>query len=380
MAENNVCNSPAYLNSITLKKRFQLLNVPPTRYNNLDQSPYLLNYTQYQLDMRRKAEILEYNASRTNTKTNNYTKFELWKQLVSGIVQKRSLSQSFIKQNTIPGTTNFVQTCPSGTILYTPTYASDVPGPIVNLYNDPNVPLYMYGQDANSYAIINQQQDNTQFIYDNNLSNQDKYLTNYVDKPNVTLLTSIYIKNILTSSYTFTIKFPISIFMTATVRSTLKVPGKYKESFTLSFTGNRPFQPYIYYGTVPVNNNVFDKAIPYTPQKKSVTFDISMVPNPMDPNNNNFYANQYIGMYQLYQLNLQTQPGYIYDLIYDNRDFNKTDLLNITFPPNSVFDYYFENLSYGITLNVAQNTANTFKNTYATGIINKNQDSFLSIT
>jgi hypothetical protein len=105
-----------------------------------------------------------------------------------------------------------------------------------------------------------------------------------------------------------------------------------------------------------------------------------MNPNPNDPNNMSFYGNQYIGMYEMYQLNLQTQIGYLYDVIFDNLDLNKNSLLNITFPQNSIFDYYFENLSYGICLNVAFDTANTFTNCYATDIIPKDRSAGLSIT
>ena len=52
------------------RKRQMLFNVPPIRYNPI--SPYSGNVyiTQSKLDMRRKAEILQYNANKTNTKTN----------------------------------------------------------------------------------------------------------------------------------------------------------------------------------------------------------------------------------------------------------------------------------------------------------------------
>lgn len=375
----DICNDPAYINSVNQRKKAQVANVPPPRYDNLAESPYLLGYTQFQLNMRRKAEILEYSASKTSSKTNNFTRSERWKQVVSGSSQRRNLSQSYIEENTIPGTDNFVQTCPSGTILLTPTYASNVPGPITNLYNDPNIPLYMYGVNANSYAIINKESDTSQFTYDNGLNNLNKFLNNNTRRENGVLLTSIYIKNILTSNYTFIVKFPISIFMTANVRSTLPMPSNYRESFTLSFNRNYPFQPYVFYGMQPVNINL-DNTLIYTPDKKSVTFDISMSPNPNDPNNRSFYANQLLGMYEWYQINLQTQSGYIYDLVFKNLDLNKNQLLNIIYPQNSVFDYYFENLSYGICINVSFDTANTFENCYATDLVEKNRGYVLSIS
>ena len=236
----------------------------------------------------------------------------------------------------------------------------------------------MYGEDSNSYAMVNKETDNQQFTYDNSLKNLNKFLNNYVNIQNSVNLTSIYIKSVLTPTYNFIIKFPISIFMTATVKSTLNMPSSYRESFTLSFNGNYPFQPYIYYGIEPVTN-ALNGALLYSPTQKSVTFDISMNPNPNDDNNNSFYANQYIGMYEWYQLVLQTQTGYVYDVVFKNLDSNNNQLLNITYPKNSVFNDYFENISYGICLNVYYETANTFHNCNPTNLVEKSKSNVLSV-
>jgi hypothetical protein len=73
---NNVCNDTAYLNSINQKSRFQLLNIPPVRYDNLSKNPYVIvnpstgkYYTKDELDMRRKAEILKYSSNLMSTET-----------------------------------------------------------------------------------------------------------------------------------------------------------------------------------------------------------------------------------------------------------------------------------------------------------------------
>jgi hypothetical protein len=58
------------------RRNIQLNNVPPPRYDNLLTSPNLPQnggFTQQQLDMRRKAEILTYNSNRT-LKVNSLTK------------------------------------------------------------------------------------------------------------------------------------------------------------------------------------------------------------------------------------------------------------------------------------------------------------------
>jgi hypothetical protein len=90
-------------------------NQPPVRYNPV--SPYP-QYTKFQLDMRRKAEILSYNAAKTNTKTNNPTKKEIWSALAKG--QVSLYSQSQIAQL---GTSQ--QNC---NVLPTPSSSCDVPG------------------------------------------------------------------------------------------------------------------------------------------------------------------------------------------------------------------------------------------------------------
>jgi hypothetical protein len=225
----NVCSDDGYVNSLKMRNRFKLINVPPQRYDNLQNSPYTNNaFTQDQLNMRRKAEVLKYSANQSNTKTNNLTKKEKWAQLVNGASQKRNLSYSYIGENLIPGTTNYVQTCPSGTTIYTPTYASNIPGPIMNLYEDPNVPLYMYSNKVDTYGLLNQEVNTTQFTYDTNLT--DIYY-NYDDRNNPKLFISLYIQNINTPTYSFNIEVPISLFISAKAKPNLS--GTFNENITI---------------------------------------------------------------------------------------------------------------------------------------------------
>ena len=48
------------------RQKMQLLNIPPTRYTPI--SPYPM-YTRFQLDMRRKTEILKYSANKVFRKS-----------------------------------------------------------------------------------------------------------------------------------------------------------------------------------------------------------------------------------------------------------------------------------------------------------------------
>lgn len=347
----NVCSDIGYQNSVSLKNRFRLFNIPVQRYDNLVNSPYdisnVLNktFTQDQLNMRRKSEILKYGATKSNTKTNNLTKREKWVQLVNGSSQQRNLSYSFIQNNLIPGTTNYINTCPSGTILYTPTSASGIPGKVMNLYEDPTVPLYMYSENTNPYGILNRELDTTQFTYDKDL------LNTYLDTSNnYGIITSIYIFNILTPTYTFNIQFPISIFISASVK-----PGKvgsFKETITINFN-IKPFQPYIYYGSsIVIKNGEINNPTVISLSNNSVIFDVSM-----NLSNRTFSGNQYIGNYSLSNLILNTQTNYIYDLC-----LNIMDQFNIITQSNSNLYNNFENIRYGICTNVAYNSLNIFNN------------------
>jgi hypothetical protein len=101
----------------------------PPRYEIV--SPYAqaktgttnLYFTKTQFDMRRKVEILKYD--RQNSKTNNATKSEIWSGLIKQVAHVKRI-------------------CKSNPYVATPTTASDVPGPPINLFLDPTVPLYNY--------------------------------------------------------------------------------------------------------------------------------------------------------------------------------------------------------------------------------------------
>lgn len=119
----------------------QLNNKPPPR-NELQPSPYELGFTKMQLDMRRKVEILEYKPVKTNSQTNTLTKSQRWSHFVrnGGRASQTVISQ--IANNEAP----VAEVCPQDRFIPKPTSASDVPGPIMDLVYDPNVPLYNYKQ------------------------------------------------------------------------------------------------------------------------------------------------------------------------------------------------------------------------------------------
>jgi len=122
-----------------------VFNVPGTRYTPLN--PYELGFTQAQLDMRRKAEILQYN----KTSNGKSTKKEKFVTAVKGSLQRRTFSSYYLKAVQ----DGAEQLCPNDLFIPTLTTASDVPGPAMYLNYDPTVPLYNYNTQQNAYGTKN---------------------------------------------------------------------------------------------------------------------------------------------------------------------------------------------------------------------------------
>jgi len=376
----NICLNDAYQNSLLLKSRFQLNNVPPIRYNNLSNNPYTNNYTQSQLDMRRKSEILKYTASKSNTKTNSFTKRQLWAQLVSGSNQRRSLSTAFIQDNVISQTDTsiFVQTCPSGTIIQTPSYACDVPGPIVSLFLDPTIPLYNYATGQDPYAFTSLEINAPPFLY-TSPTNQQLYYINNIPQNSI-ILTSINITNIKTMTYSFTIKVPLTIYIRGEVKPNIHnniTPINGVIGLSIYDDNNKliPFSCNINYLNTKLNvsyDTDIHKLVNYA------MFDISMIPNYNDPSNNYFYGNQYVGMItisnfkviysntNIVQNGVDVQNGYVYDIclnILDSFTYNYLySSFNSTSFNSSNFKNYFNNVTTGYYINVTQDQINQFVN------------------
>lgn len=207
---DSVCNNQAYLNSIDQKRRAQLNNIPPIRYNNLANNIYQkINpatgqpYTKFDLDMRRKAEVLKYSSNRMPTQTNSLTRAQRYAQAVSGIYQQRTFSQTFITENTENG---IVRICPPGVIVKTPSSASGVPGNML-LYDDPAIPLYNFINDTNtSYGIINQALDPYTIPWNYTKNSDVSQQTG--ETP---ILFTLYMFNVVSPSYTFSFTTPFSI-------------------------------------------------------------------------------------------------------------------------------------------------------------------------
>jgi len=300
---NNICENEAYLNAINQRERMALLNIPPPRYNNLATNPYNLRdisnsnqyFNQYQLDMRRKVEILKYSSNRMSTQTNSLTKSQKYAQLVNGSYQQRTYPQSYMNKiladlsNGIP-----LQPCPT---VPTPSTSCDIPGPTISLMEDNNVPLYNLTNDA-TFAIINQQKIEDIWNY-TQIQNVP-----LVDRSFVTV-TTIYIINSSFNSDVFSISVPLSANITATTINN----NKYDYYSDLSFSIINAEVNVLYsYSDVTLretpafllNNN----RLPSSPIV--VSFSITQ--------DTSFNVTIPLGTLDINNIYLYTQTGYIYDI------------------------------------------------------------------
>jgi hypothetical protein len=340
-------------NSIYQQKQVQSTNPnPPMRLNMI--SPYKYSpgstspiFSQFQLNMRRKVEILKY--ANSNSQQNQITKSQLYASLSN---RGGSLSQYAIRH--YPNSV-----CDVNKNIATPNSACDVPGPLMYLQNDPTVPLYNYNDTAfdrvmsilpptDSYAFkafsknINNDVNLLKFMF---VSDNNSSLTSYTQK---ILYTScvvdigfLQIGDLINSgNYTFSLSCPIGFTMVGYVDQSH--PDYYVDG-----SGNPGDPPQI---TIDLDNidilvyynQSIVKTIPVTSsqtQLDSVTFnikDLSLVPG-------GFYVSQYIGTINLTNIELIAQPGFIYEIKlsinyhYDSSNLNSSTPIIIPGTPNTIF-------------------------------------------
>ncbi len=304
-----------------LRKRQQLFAMPSFRATPI--SPYP-QYTQQQLDMRRKAEILQYAGNRMNTKTNSLTQSERYAQIISGKYQARAFVATYVETVSyvrdpvldislaiITRTPNVDPTCPLDNMIPVPTSSSDVPGPIINLYNDTSIPLYNYlGSDNNIYAITDViETDNFKAKYIDANTNALYAITATADslneiqtEPSEVTMSTLYLTNIIDSpQYVYKLYVPIGIYFEG------KYTGKTTYNTLINSVGlsipSNGVNAQVIFGTNVVSSNISYNA----------TFINNISFNVTD-NTKDFSGTIYIGMLNMTNINLYTAPGYIYDM------------------------------------------------------------------
>jgi hypothetical protein len=286
-------------------QRRALFNIPPPRLNIV--SPYPL-YSPFQLNMRRKAEILKYNSSQQNTKSNNPTK----KQKFANLVKKTGNVSQY--QANLQTYSNLV--CQADIVKPTLSTSCNVPGPPIMLQYDPTIPLYNYGnyKDNRSYAITNKVSDaiynaynlNTIEFFNNLLTTDivpDAVLGDNIELGIYTFtgnLGSLIIgNNLKETTYSFNILTPMAIWFYGFNRNN----DNHQVELSIRIT---EIVANIYYNDVLVTS-----AQPENLNFISVECDTSSLAY-----GNIFYAIQYVGMLRINNLVLQTPPNTVYSIKY----------------------------------------------------------------
>jgi len=361
MTTTNQCTQ-SFIDSMTNRRYALAYTAPPPRIDSLAQSPYAPNilnpttkrpYTQFDLNMRRKAEILKYSSNTQSTQTNNLTKKQQWAQIANGNYQR--FSPTLYQSNTNPATGAITYTLKcdvSGGIIYTPTTSSDVPGPIINLYDDPNVLLYMYQTNQDAYAII----PNTvppPFQYkDMGISIVDSPVyKNYFDP---VLFSNMIVTDGIKQSFTkFTVTVPVGIRFTGRVAETDDFV-----KYTFTYPTNTALN--VYYGSTNIPNN----SIPYdTVTNPNTSYQLNGVfLNGQSSNtiefrvldtSQPFVFDAYIGSVQFTSIQpLATQPLMVYSFAFS--------LINLS---NSVFlvdGVSTDTIAYDLMVNPPDPTTNPY--------------------
>jgi len=301
------------------QQQFKFAN-PPIRRTILGEgkNPYLSGqYTSFDLNMRRKAEILKYAGNKQSTKQGNFTKKELYKNAMMGSTRASSR----------------VLDCPDAGIIRTRSGASGVPGPSIDLYLDNNVPLYNYKTGTLPNGISETEiKDKWKFI----IPDENIYFND--DEENG--LTSLNItEKIDFPVYTYRMSIPIGFNITG--KKLLAGDISYN-NLTISLDSDTPFDFVVKYNNEYVQN--IDSIIDYIYDSNinSMTFDIS---NNVD----DFNATLYAGVLNITNIKLFTEPGYTYD-------FNITPKLKLVIGNNDItsnFNIQYD-ISYGILMNISE--------------------------
>ena len=297
------------------RRNMAIYNIPPPRINIV--SPYP-QYSPFRLNMRRKAEILKYNSSQQNTKSNNPTKKQKFANLVKG---SNSLSQQQINQTY----TNLV--CEADVIKPTLSTACNIPGPPIILQYEPNVPLYNYGnyKENRPYATTNKVSNAVYNAYTlnvieyfNNVSsltlNRDALNTeNYTYTGN--LGTILIGDNLKDTIYSFSISTPIAVWFYCIPPESQSNNNISLEITITSITAN------VYYNDVfitSINSNDINQPgfNPITVSCKISTMTYLS------------HAIQYVGMLNLNNLILQTPPQTIYNIKYVANYYYNNSVVN----------------------------------------------------
>lgn len=255
------------------RKQFQLYNIPPVRYE--PKSPYP-SFTQEQLNMRRKTEILKYNKNSTQGPR---------------LTQKQKLAATFRG-----GYNASRAVCPIDYKIPVLTTAAGVPGPPMYLVEDPDVPLYNYIKDTNAYAE-NKYEDNIQWVFSTNTNQLCANNNTYTE------VAKLIIRKPIQQAYTkFTYQTPV-LFRIKGSELPINCAGS---TITASIeTSALKFR--VLYNTDLVANNV---------QLQSRFLQLNTIAAVLSPtvatSPFNYFCETYVGILEIRGIMLTTSPGFVY--------------------------------------------------------------------
>jgi hypothetical protein len=295
---NNVVN---LLSVCSQRLQNQQYRVVPSTSRLQTPSPYDPGNTSYQgsflqtklsLDMRRKAEVLKH----ATTNTNATTRAEKWTKIVNGKYRTNILF------------------CPQDRMILTPTSSSDVPGPIVQLYDDESIPLYNYATNIDAYSTLPAQPPELPF---NSSPIYNVFCNTGVDTKIATLIIS---ESVIQKSYNFTVFIPIAFYfnMPPTINTNLN-------GYTINYSGNTinlsttSISVGVYYSGEKVTTTA-NYAIDTT---NSINLNATFTVGPSNTATTFTSGYCYAGVLTISNLVLNTSPGFVYD-IYLNPNVIKT--------------------------------------------------------
>jgi hypothetical protein len=313
------------------RKKQMLFNNPQSRYT--PSNPYNGTFTKYQLDMRRKAEILKYSNTSSSSKTNDLTKTQKLSKLLSGRSQSQGYQNKVITTMDADGNYNTVTVkypdklvissssqldtnalkiigyqgyftyiiipdglivnCAADNLIPTPTSSSGIYGPITNLIYDETVPLYNFTNTTINNAAYSESE-----IANTNLwsisSSKNVLMSTNISSYVGSLLINPAIDN---NQYTYTLQVPIGIYAT-------NASG---QNGTATFTINGLFLDVKYSGNVVPGY----KTISLSNYSSNSPIKVSYIELSTSVNGYNYFA--YIDTINVSNIVLTTNPGYVYD-------------------------------------------------------------------
>ena len=262
-------------NACNQRKINMLFNIPPVRLEKAE-SPYS-KYTSQQLNMRRKVEILKYKKNSTQG---------------SRLTSKQS--QALISRGNYRGNTIV---CSNDYLIPVKTSRSGVPGPIIELVEDKNVPLYNYVKDQFASAF-----EFTDPKYEWLLR-----LLYYTDCPaslsNITNIAMLLIKEPITSNFTtFTYVTPVVYYLRGT-DIPIDTSGVVVNIELNNMASN------IYYGSNLILNNTSVVSFDNQTLQVSLQPDASITESTYD-----YHVHVYAGYMTVSNIYLSTYPGFVYNI------------------------------------------------------------------